>query len=347
MSKGTASNVFNRPEIVREEVRERVLDVAKAIGYHGPDPIGRLLSAGRVNAIGVATLEPLSYFFSDPFARVLLSGIAETCDESGIGLSLVSAANHEDLTWNLRSAVVDGFILFCLDGADRLFELARERNLPAVALAFGNEETEISVVSIDNLAASRSAAQHLAGLGHRRFAILSLELSPGSHGEVTDMARVETATYVTSAERIRGYLDGLAAHGIDSGSVTIHETLNDRETVDAAMEAAFASPLPPTAILAESDVAAFHAIAWLKRHGLSVPGDVSVVGFDDVPECETSNPPLTTIAQPIAEIGRRAVRAILDHDGAPVRTMLPTRLVIRGSTAPPPAAPPVPRIRLP
>ena len=345
VSKGTASNVFNRPEIVREEVRERVLEAAKAIGYHGPDPIARVLSAGKVNAIGVATLEPLSYFFTDPFARVLMTGIAGICDENGIGISLVSAANHEDLAWNLRSAVVDGFILFCLDGADRLFELARERNLPAVALAFGAGDADISVVSIDNVSASREAARHLADLGHRRFAILSMELMPGSHGPVTP-AQVDSATYLTSAERIRGYLDGLSAYGIDAADVPVHETLSDRETVEAALAEIFADPTPPTAILAESDVIAFHAIDWLKARGLSVPGDVSVVGFDNVPEAERFDPPLTTVAQPIAEIGRRAVGTILDDDGGKVRLMLPTDLVVRGSTAPPPAERPVPRVRL-
>ena len=345
VSKGTASNVFNRPSIVREEVRERVLEVAKAIGYAGPDPIGRLLSAGKVNAIGVATVEPLAYFFSDPFARVLMEGIARTCDANGVGISLVSAANHEDLAWNLRSAVVDGFILFCLDGADRLSELARERNLPAVALAFGTAAADISVVSIDNVGASRNVVDYLAGLGHRRFAILSMELVSGSHGKAT-MDDVAAATYVTSADRIHGYREGLVAHGIDADAVPIHETLSDRDTVAAALAEISAASSPPTAILAESDVIAFHAIDWLKEHGLSVPGDVSVVGFDNVPECERSEPPLTTVAQPIAEIGQRAVEAIIGHDGSPTHVLLPTHLVVRQSTAPPPKDAPSPRIRI-
>ena len=80
VSKGTASNVFNRPEVVRDEVRRRVRDAATSIGFRGPDPKGRLLSAGKVNAIGVATVEPLGYFFTDPFARVLMTGITEACD---------------------------------------------------------------------------------------------------------------------------------------------------------------------------------------------------------------------------------------------------------------------------
>src|SRR3954463_10940772 len=88
VSKATASNVFNRPHLVRAEVRERVLREAAAAGYAGPDPVGRLLSAGRVNAIGVATAEPLPYFFGDPFARAVMSGVTEACDAKGIGISL-------------------------------------------------------------------------------------------------------------------------------------------------------------------------------------------------------------------------------------------------------------------
>src|SRR4051794_19768368 len=84
-SQGTASNVFNRPQLVREEVRERVEATARSLGYRGPDPKGKLLRAGKVNAIGVATAEPLSYFFDDPFARVLMTGIAEACDAQGAG----------------------------------------------------------------------------------------------------------------------------------------------------------------------------------------------------------------------------------------------------------------------
>ena len=134
VSHGTASNVFARPEIVREEVRERVKAAAEAMGYAGPDPKGRLLRAGKVNAIGVATDEPLSYFFDDPFARVMMASISQACDATGAGISLVSAANNEQLAWNIQSALVDGFIVFCIEGSSRLVELARERKLPFVAL---------------------------------------------------------------------------------------------------------------------------------------------------------------------------------------------------------------------
>src|SRR6478609_4613357 len=185
VSHGTASNVFSRPEIVREEVRERVKAAAEAMGYGGPDPKGRLLRAGKVNAIGVATAEPLSYFFDDPFARVMMAAISEACDATGAGISLVSAANNEQLAWNIQSALVDGFIVFCIEGGSRLIELTRERKLPFVALDFGFDDETIAAIGVDDVAAARTAARHLAELGHRRFAILSLQFADGGYGPVT------------------------------------------------------------------------------------------------------------------------------------------------------------------
>src|ERR1700755_1311227 len=107
VSQGTVSNVFNRPEIVREEVRERVREVAAKLGYKGPDPKGRLLRAGKVNAIGVAATEPLGYFFTDPCAGGMVPGVRGACDDAGAGLSLISATSHEELAWNIRNAIVD------------------------------------------------------------------------------------------------------------------------------------------------------------------------------------------------------------------------------------------------
>ena len=201
VSKATASNVFNRPELVRAEVRDRVLAAAKAMGYNGPDPRGRMLSAGKVNAIGVATAEPLAYFFQDPFARALMVGITEVCDANGIGISLVSAATEDELAWSIKSAVVDGLILFCLEDADRLVAETRERKLPFVTLAFGDTDEDVSVVGVDDVAGARLAAEHLAGLGHRRFAVLAMEFGEGPGG-------------LASPERVAGaVLCDLAAAG--------------------------------------------------------------------------------------------------------------------------------------
>src|SRR5690606_40031603 len=105
-----------------------------------PDPKGRLLRAGKVNAVGVATAEPLSYFFEDEYARVLMAGMSEACDAAGAGLALVSAKNDERLAWNIQSALVDGFVLVCMEGGERLVELTGGRQLPSVALGLGKPD---------------------------------------------------------------------------------------------------------------------------------------------------------------------------------------------------------------
>lgn len=336
VSKATASNVFNRPHLVRAEVRARVLAEAAAIGYTGPDPMGRLLSAGKVNAIGVATAEPLSYFIEDPFARSLLLGVTEACDARGIGISLISSASEDALAWSIRSAVVDGLVLFCVEDADRLIAAARERRLPFVTLSFGDTDDAVSVVGVDDFAGARLAAGHLTALGHRRFAVLSMDLGgPGHAGRVT-MDAVLAASYATSRIRVEGYFAALAAAGIDTAAVPIFETTGDTATVDSALDALFAAPEPPTAVLAQSDRIALQALTWLRARGIAVPAEVSVIGFDGVPEGATSDPPLTTVAQPAVEMGRRAVAVLADHADAVIRETLPLALVRRASTAPPP-----------
>jgi DNA-binding LacI/PurR family transcriptional regulator len=338
VSKATASNVFNRPHLVRPEVRARVLKEAAAVGYAGPDPMGRLLSAGKVNAIGVATAEPLAYFFDDPFARALMVGVTEACDANGIGISLISAASEDALAWSIKSAVVDGLILLCIEDADRLVAAARERRLPFVTLAFGDTDDDVSVIGIDDVAGARLAAAHLTGLGHRRFAILSMEFGEDEYAGRVTPERVRDADYATSRLRVEGYFEALAAAGIDTDTVPIYETTSDPATIDAALAALFDGPEPPTAILAESDRIAMRALGWLKAWGIAVPGRVSVVGFDGVPEGAATDPPLTTISQPGTLMGRRAVEVLVERAEAATRELVDIELIVRGTTAPPPAS---------
>ncbi|TPJ60760.1 substrate-binding domain-containing protein [Mesorhizobium sp. B2-6-1] len=335
VSHGTASNVFSRPEIVREEVRERVRAAAEAMGYAGPDPKGRLLRAGKVNAIGVATAEPLSYFFEDPFARVMMAGISQACDATGAGISLVSAANTEQLAWNIQSALVDGFIVFCIEGGSRLVELARERKLPFVALDLDSEDGSVAAIGVDNIAGASLAARHLTELGHRRFAVLALPFADGRTGIISP-EELRAAAYAGTRDRLTGYFRELSRVGIDTSKVPVYETANDAATTKAGLETIFASGEPPTAILAMSDRMALATLEWLSARGLNVPDDVSVIGFDGVPEAALSEPPLTTVAQPIAEMGRLAVKAILENDGKVSRQLLPVELIVRASSAPPP-----------
>lgn len=335
VSKGTASNVFNRPHIVRDEVRQHVLGIAKEMGYRGPDPKGRMLSAGKVNAIGIVTNEELSYFFTDPFSRELMAAIAKVCDQQGLGISLVSAANQKSMAWNMRNAVVDGFILFCHEGNSEPIELSRERSLPVVALTSNDDYHDITIVDIDNVFAAQQAAEYLAKLGHQQFAILTLELRDDEAYGLLTSSRIQQAIYQTGVKRLNGYLAGLEAYGIASEDIPAYETLSDQVSIDHALTQLFDSPTPPTALLAQSDKIALLALEWLAQHNISVPEQVSIIGFDNISESSTCQPSLTTIAQPIQDISQLAVSLLSQPPQQPNYKQLPTELIIRGSCAPP------------
>jgi DNA-binding LacI/PurR family transcriptional regulator len=333
VSQGTASNVFNRPERVRPEVRAKVEAAARRLSYRGPDPKGRLLRAGKVNAIGLVVMDSLTYFVSDPFCREFMRGVSEVCDERGAGVSLVSAVDTTSAAWNISSAVVDGFILYCVGDSDRLLELTRRRQLPFVA-ADVDAGPDANSILTDNRGGARLAAEHLIGLGHRRFGILSLETVADGRAGVMDRERRLAAEYAATRDRLLGYEDGLAAAGIAIDDVPIVESFNDRRSAAEGAATLFDMAPEMTAVLAMSDVLALAALDEARRRGLDVPKNLSVVGFDDVPEAAASAPPLTTIAQPIVEKGRLAAQMIFDG-GAPRKELLRVSLVQRASTAPP------------
>ncbi len=172
VSRGTASNVYAHPELVSEALRERVLKAAAALGYGGPNPTGRLLRLGKVNAIGA--VPPGSYgttiAFSVSYYREFLTGVAEICDQRGASITVMSGVGP-DKTRGIRNALVDGFILHQQQDAS-LIE-ARRRRLPFVLIDLAGDE-ETNSVRIDDRTGGRLAASHLTDLGHRRFAILSV-----------------------------------------------------------------------------------------------------------------------------------------------------------------------------
>jgi DNA-binding LacI/PurR family transcriptional regulator len=334
VSQGTASNVFNRPELVRPEVRERVEAHARRLNYSGPDPKGRLLRAGKVNAIGAVMNERLKVVFSDPGTVVMLAGVAEVCDAKGAGLALVSGyPDDETPAWSIKTALVDGFIVFALEDDNRLIREARQRRLPFVGVDF-NAGPGVSSVQVDDRGGARQAAEHLVALGHRHFAILSLELSGDGHFGSVDPERRRTARYAVTRDRLAGYGDALASAGIDIDRVPIIEVLNKRGAAARATAELLSVHRETSAILGMTDLMALGALDHAKSAGIAVPGRLSVVGFDDIPAAVSSDPPLTTIAQPLREKGRLAAKLMFD-EGPPQNEVLPVELIVRGSSGRP------------
>ncbi|WP_037281924.1 LacI family DNA-binding transcriptional regulator [Rubellimicrobium mesophilum] len=334
VSQGTASNVFNRPELVREEVREKVREAARALGYGGPSPQGRLLRTGKVNAIGFAADQPLPYLFSDPWARRLLTEVADVCDARGAGLALVSVTEEHPTGWTIESALVDGFLL---SGGGRQFlvEMTQRRGLPFVSLSLDAYDSEVPAICVDDFGGAYAAAQHLLELGHRRFAVLGFALGEGP-GRVTP-DEVRAARSMNVRKRARGYWAALAEAGLPETAVPVHAISRDGANIGEALALLFADrEAAPTGLLAMSDRIALAAIAWLTGQGLRVPQDVSIIGFDGVLEAARSPLPLTSMEQPFREIAERAVAAILDDAMPRGQELLPLQLVVRGSTGPAP-----------
>ena len=338
VSPATVSNAYNRPDQLSSGLRKKVLETARRLGYPGPDPTARSLRRGRSGVIGVLYADRLSYAFEDPAAVLFLRGISEAAEEAGLQLLLVTGLRDDSSVEAVGKAAVDGFVVYSMPEDDPSVDAAIGRRLPTV-LVDQPEGTGAPLVGIDDRGAARAAAEHLVSLGHRRLGVVSFELAREPVGGLADAARQAAATFVASGQRLRGYAEALEPAGIPWESIPVYECAeNVLEEGKAAAEVLLAPDDRPTAILATSDLLAFGVMEAAARMGLAVPGDLSVVGFDDVPEAARANPPLTTVHQPHMEKGLKAGRLLVSglRVEGPARTeILPTRLVVRGSTAPP------------
>ena len=335
VSPATVSNAYNRPDQLSSGLRERVLETARRLGYAGPDPTARSLRRGRSGVIGVLYADRLSYAFEDPAAVLFLRGISEAAEEAGLQLLLVTGQSGVEA---VGEAAVDGFVVYSMPEDDPAVHAVISRRLPTV-LVDQPDSTGAPRVGIDDRGAAKAVAEHLVSLGHRRIGVVSFELAREPVGGLVGTARQSAATFVASGERLKGYADAVEPAGIAWGSVPVYECAeNVLEEGRAAAETLLALENRPTALLATSDLLAFGVMEAAARRGLAVPGDLSVVGFDDVPEAARANPPLTTVHQPHIEKGLKAGRLLvsrLQSEGLTRPEILPTRLVVRESTAPP------------
>jgi DNA-binding LacI/PurR family transcriptional regulator len=330
VSIGTASNAFNRPELLSAAMRERVHDQAVRLGYSGPDPVARRLRTGRAGALGLIFTDRLPFAFEDQAAVVFLGGVARELEDSGAGLLLIpTSESREEGARVVRAAAVDGFIVYSVPTGDPRLLAALERGLPTVTV---DEPIEVPTpwIGIDDRAAAREAARHLVELGHERIAVLGFP-----EFALDD----ETLPYDVTHARFDGYREGLGDRW--DPELVLRAIGNRPETGADALDELLRRDPRPTAVLAMADALAVGLLRRAAERGVEVPTQLSVVGFDDVPLASRTDPPLTTVSQPTDEKGRLAARALLDAlDGAsppePQRTVLPSELVVRGSTGPPP-----------
>ncbi|MCW3159375.1 LacI family DNA-binding transcriptional regulator [Micropruina sonneratiae] len=330
----TVSNAFNRPDQLSTPLRERILQRASAMGYGGPNAAARHLRAGRTHCYGVVLSESLGYAFNDPYSVLWLAGFSEPLQAAGATMTLLpvprAPGSDRDV---IRRASVDGLAGFCATHA--ALEAARSCGIPMV-LAH-TEDADSDWVAIDDFAAGTQLGAHLRRLGHRDVVLLAdraFTAPPGPldvDGEPFRLAlhALARAGLFDIAIRIRGLLHGL---GPDCRVRFVGAGANSRDAGRLASGHALEAAERPTAICCISDVLALGVLDALADDGL-VPGrDVTVTGFDDLPEAGRSG--LTTIRQPIRDKGRLAGELLLDPERTPRQLTLPHQLVVRTSSGP-------------
>ena len=328
VSVGTVSNVLNnRNEPVRAETRQKVLSAARLLNYQ-PNAMARGLVRRKSGALGILFHTTAAAVALDPYTSALLQGILRAAAEARQALVLYpepwrSVAASASLVGDRR---VDGMLVIAPAADDATLAALTGLGFPLVFVsATVPTGTGAAAVDVDNEQGARLAAEHLLALGHRRMAHLR-----GDHHQASALQR-ESAF----REALAG--SGVALREEDVLSCTYQGT----EGYDAT-RALLARPegAAPTAIFAANDRLAVAALQAARDAGVEVPGRLSIVGFDDAPAASLTTPALTTIRQPLPQIGETAVRLLsqaIQGDGpAPANHLLAPELVVRGSTAPPP-----------
>lgn len=317
VSKMTVSNVTSGRVGVRPETRARVLAAIEHSGYQ-VNPLARALAGGKSRLIGI-TVPSLSW----SYVGEIVQGASQAAEAAGLNLAV--------FTWPSGQPLPDGLALLrhLTGGLLSILppDLEDESVWPPSA-----SPPQVSVggpgryqLLVDNYGGARQAAAHLADLGHTRIAHI--------------VGATHTAPH-DAAERLRGYRDELQARGLSVPDAYVSPgTYHERSGLDAA-QALLRLPDPPTAIFAANDAMAVGAVHAAQDLGLRVPHDLSVVGFDDLPSARAVRPNLTTVRQPLRDLGRLGVLwlgALARGEQPPSPHILPTELVVRESSGPGPS----------
>lgn len=326
VSKTAVSFAFNEPSRLPDSTVTKILRVAEDMGYF-PHPIARSLSTGRTGAIGLLLPQDIPSILDNSYFIHFIRGFARVCDEQGLSLMLVPVVQRV-----VTSATVDGFVVVGLEPNDPMLAILGQRHLPIVTV--DSEQVDgVSSVNVDDVGGASRAMEYAISQGHRRIQIVAFE--SGKEGRWRDYTG-------TLRRRMQGYLKAGAGVGLslDDPAQRILECENSSEGGARAFQQFWQSPTPsrPTAVVAMSDMIAIGIIHAGRETGLEIPGDLSVIGYDDIPEAIRTIPPLTTVRQPIeekAELAAELLVRTLAGETDPTHQVLPTELVIRGSVGVP------------
>jgi DNA-binding LacI/PurR family transcriptional regulator len=320
VSRATVSRVVNGSPKVRPEVRAQVERAVAKLGYV-PNRAARSLVTRRADSIALVVSEPEARFFSEPFFAGVVRGVSAALAETDVQLLLLIAQDlpHRGrLERYVLGGHVDGVLLASLHGDDPLPGTLERAGVPAVLVGRPAGSSPASYVDADNRGGAGKAVAHLARRGRRRIATITGPL---------DMA--------VGVDRLDGYRAGLRAAGLPEAGELVESGDFSEASGAAAMDRLLGRPgRPVDAVFAASDLMAAGALRALRAAGRQVPDDVAVVGFEDSAIAGYAQPPLTTVRQPIEEMGRQATRLLLARaagQATGMRVILDVELVVRAS----------------
>jgi LacI family transcriptional regulator len=312
----TVSNVVNGKSGMSELTRQRIQHVIDQLGYV-PNASARGLRGSSTGLVGVVTFD-----LTTQYALEIVRGIAD--ELATAELEVLISATYQDSGREharvdlLTSGTVDGLLLVAPLLADPTVELLRSRATPLVVVDPRRLDTDLPRVTVDNYGGMRQAAQHLIDLGHRKIAYIAGD-----------------SAFESSAVRFSGFAEAMTLAGLPvSADLVVECGFDYTRGFNAAVEVINIDS--PTAILAGADIIAMASVDAAHAQGLRVPEDISIVGFDDLPQAQHCYPPLTTVRQPLHDMGQLAARALIGQlDGEPPllrRMQLPTSLIVRGTS---------------
>lgn len=323
VSPATVSKVLNNRPYVSTATRARVERVIAETGFV-PSQRARGLSKRRSFILGLLIPYTSDQLFADPHLLEIMRGIEAEANAHDYNLLLSTARAHVDaataFTRLLRSDVIDGAIVVETLDVQPFAEALAQQHAPWVVIGYPGSAA-VASVHADDFGGAVAATAHLLALGHRRVGVISSSPRP-----------------YALEERLRGVRAALAGAGLQLDEAMLATGDFSIESGEAGAAALLERAASPTAIFALNDRMALGAVRAAWARGLAVPGDLSVVGFDDIALASLATPPLTTVRQPGYSLGGAAAAALfelLDGAGVPPPATLPTELIVRGTTGPP------------
>ncbi len=313
----TVSRVLNNHAHVNPETRTKVLKTANELGYV-PHATARALASGKTRMLGLV----VGALYSE-YVFEIMRGVNDETREQSNNLVLVTSGQSQEHELkqisHLMGGMVDGIMLVLPREAAPYLEVLSTQELPIVLIDHRSTTDRLPAVRATNFEGMHEATRYLIQLGHRRIGYIKGIADQG-----------------TTIERYRGYLQALKDAAIDYDEDLIRQGDYEQSSGYRCTHELMEFPDPPTAIIASNDQMAFGAYSAIREMDLVIPEDVSLIGFDDVPSSATQYPPLTTVHQPLYEMGRTAVRMVISAiRGEPLIAgpkYVPTHLVIRSST---------------